>query len=174
MSQVVTFADVEASLMRIELARLDGRHREFAEAVGILETIIARLRWIPEIESEADDFIAAVEGRQLVWRSIIDERRRDILPERSPSTVGMPSPDTTTPGVLRAAYIRIARSSRVHLSLAMFNICMAALATEPFFAALGVMMFAASGACAMLPSFRDWKSPGTSQTYVRLPVPEPF
>ncbi|MEH3122783.1 MAG: hypothetical protein PGN16_12515 [Sphingomonas phyllosphaerae] len=70
-----TFADLEALLTWVELARAEGRHDAFARAVTAVERAMPQVRFIVEVAQEADAFSAFLADRLLVWRADVEERR---------------------------------------------------------------------------------------------------
>lgn len=70
-----TFGDLETLLTWVELARAEGRHEAFACAVTAVEAAMPQVRFIVELEEEADEFSAFLTDRLRVWQADVEERR---------------------------------------------------------------------------------------------------
>lgn len=70
-----TFADLEAILIDLELARAEGRHIEFAQATEAVRLAIPGLCFIAEAELQAEAFLSLVQSRLEFWEAEVQRRR---------------------------------------------------------------------------------------------------
>ncbi len=74
-SELRTFADLEAILIDLELARAEGRHIEFAEATKAVRLAMPGLCFIIEAELQAEAFLGLVQSRLEFWEAEVKRRR---------------------------------------------------------------------------------------------------
>ena len=147
-----TFADLEALMIHVELTKSEGRHDAFARAVSAVADVIPQVRFISELDPEADAFSAFLANRLLVWQSDVDDRRaRGLLVHPADATT-----DTCSRGLEAREHGQVQVGSRwMHASVSLGFLLLSAIATDSF-SQIAVILMAViftTLACSTRPHF---------------------
>lgn len=140
-----TFGDLETLLTWVELARAEGRHDAFACAVTAVEAAMPQVRFIVELEEEADEFSAFLTDRLRVWQADVKERRaRGLL---SPPAYSQANLDSAS-GKRGGHIIGRSGSQWKHASAGLVFLTISALTPDQFSSIAAMMMCATFTVCA--------------------------
>lgn len=140
-----TFADLEALLMWVELAKAEGRHDAFASAVAGVETVMPQVRFIIELTQEADAFSAFLTDRLRVWQADVEERRvRGLLSPPAYAQAGLDPANRQNGGHLVAQL----SSQWKHAAAGLMFLAISALTPDHFSRIAAMMMCATFTVCA--------------------------